>query len=381
MIEDGPPLPAANPALVGHEEAEAAFLKAWTTGRLAHAWLITGPRGIGKATFAYRIARHVLSDDGGARDGGLFGDAAPATSMAMEPGHPIFRRIAHGGHGDLKVVERAWADDKKVAKLVEQGKFDAAAKKELKRRAEIVVDDVRGVGRFLSLSATEGGWRVVVIDAADEMNRNAANAVLKVLEEPPEKALLMLVSHNPGRLLPTIRSRCRTLPLRPLAEHRVEGLLANYLPDVPDEDRAVLARLAEGSVGRAIDLWEEGGLELDRQLLGVLTTLPRLDVPAAHAMGDKVARSPDAMRVTGELLTWWLARMVRAGALAETPPDIVPGEGEVMRRLTAAASLDKWREVWEKITHSFNRAEAVNLDAKQVLINAFLSIQKTAGAI
>ncbi|HLO78440.1 MAG TPA: DNA polymerase III subunit delta', partial [Magnetospirillum sp.] len=155
------PDPRDNPDLIGHDAAERAFLDAWNSGRLAHAWLLSGPNGIGKATLAYRIARFVLTG-GGAGGGGLFGGGPE--SLVVPPDHPVFRRISAGGHADLKVVQRGWTDDKKT-----------------KLRTEIVIDDVRGIGGFMSLTPAEGGWRVVIVDAADDMNRNAANAVLKVL--------------------------------------------------------------------------------------------------------------------------------------------------------------------------------------------------------
>ena len=178
------PVPRENPHLVGHELAAGALVEAWGSGRLAHAWLIAGPRGIGKATLAYRFARFVLAGgEGGGNDG-----------LAMAPEHPVFQRAAAGGHSDLAVIERGLGD---------RGRL----------RAEIVVDDVRKANAFLSLTAGEGGWRVVIVDAADEMNRNAANALLKRLEEPPSRVLFLLVSHAPSRMPATLRSRCRLLSL------------------------------------------------------------------------------------------------------------------------------------------------------------------------
>lgn len=346
--------PRAANDLVGHEDAERRFLDAWNSGRLAHAWLLCGPRGIGKATLAYRIARFVLSGGG---DGGLFG--AP-DSLAVAPEHPVFRRVASGGHADLKVVERSWTDDKPP-----------------RLRSEIVVDDVREIGRFLSHTPAEGGWRVVIIDAADEMNRNSANAVLKVLEEPPQRALLLLVSHSPGRLLPTIRSRCRRLTLRPLAEEQLLTLLLDR-SELSEADARALARLAEGSIGKALALAGEGGLALFKEIIGLLARWPRLDVAAVHAFSDRVARggSGEAFRTVTDLFVWWLARMVRVGGRGEGLAEVVPGEAAVMERLLGASKLDQWLEVWEKTSHLFARAEAVNLDRKQVVLNAFLTVER-----
>lgn len=355
------PDPRDNPDLIGHAEAERAFLDAWNSGRLAHAWLLSGPKGIGKATLAYRIARFVLSG-GGEGGGGLFGGGPE--SLALSPDHPVFRRISAGGHADLKVVQRGWSDDKKT-----------------KMRTEIVIDDVRGIGGFMALTPAEGGWRVVIIDAADDMNRNAANAVLKVLEEPPRNALMLLLSHSPGRLLPTIRSRCRRLALKPLPEQSVVQLLASNRPDLGAEDVTALARLGEGSIGKAQALAAEGGLDLYRDLIGLLSALPRLDVPALHAFADRVARADAdaAWRTVTELLGWWLARLIRAGGReGRGMSEVVPGEGALMGRLLSAADLERWLEVWEKVTALFARTDAVNLDRKQAMLTAFLAIERLA---
>lgn len=354
------PEPSDNPDLVGHGGAERAFLDAWTSGRLAHAWLLTGPKGVGKATMAYRIARFVLS--GGGEGGGLFG-GGPET-LAISPDHPVFRRVSASGHADLKVVERGFSDEKKA-----------------KLRTEIVIDDVRGIGGFMALTPAEGGWRVVIIDAADEMNRNAANAVLKVLEEPPRNALMLLVSHSPGRLLPTIRSRCRRLAMNPLPEATVADLLARYRLDLTGDDVTALARLGEGSIGKALALATEGGLDLYRELVAMMSSLPRLDVAALHAFGDRVARpeADAAWRTVTELMGWWLARLIRAGGReGRGMAEVVPGEAAVMGRLLASASLERWLELWEKVTALFARTDAVNLDRKQAMITAFLAVERLA---
>lgn len=356
LLDDTEASPRTATDLIGHDAAERAFLDAWGSGRLAHAWLICGPRGIGKATFAYRIARFALAGGGGG--GGLFGGAPE--SLAIPPEHSVFRRVASGGHADFKVVERGWSDDKKT-----------------KLRTEIAVDDVRGVGAFLSLTPAEGGWRVVIVDAADDMNRSSANAILKVLEEPPRSALMLLVSHSPGRLLPTIRSRCRRLMLKPLPETTVIELLARSRPQLAAEDAQSLARLAEGSIGKALALDAVGGLALYREMIGLLAEIPRLDVAALHAFGDKLGRGDDSFRTVSELFSWWVGRAAAVAARGgQGSGEVVAGEAALQRRLVGAAGLDRWIEVWEKITHLFDRADAVNLDRKQVVLNAFLALER-----
>jgi len=375
------PEPRANPYLAGHAAAEAALLEAHAQGKLPHAVIIGGPRGIGKATLAFRLARFVLAEGGAARD--LLG-APPRVSRAGAADHPAFRRVASGGHADLLTVERGINPNKWKKR---DAPPDAEARKRV-LRDEIVVDDTREVANFLRLTAAEGGWRIVIVDSADDMNRNAANALLKILEEPPRRALLMLVSHNPGSLLPTIRSRCRKLPLKPLGESEVVRLIGRYRPDIGYDDGRALARLAQGSIGRALDLAGAGGLDLYRTLLKLLERLPDLDVAALHGFADRLARAEaeDTYRTVTELLTQWLARMIRMAAAenGEASTDdhgageIVKGEREGMRRLAARRSLDQWVEVWENIARLFAQSDGLNLDRKQVVLGAFLALERAA---
>jgi DNA polymerase III subunit delta' len=352
------PAPRANPLLLGHEAAEAALLQAYGSGRLPHAWLLAGPHGIGKATLAFRFARFLFAES---TAGGLL--AAPPSSLAVPPDHPAFRRVVSGGHADLLVVERSMDPRRK------------------KLRTEIVVDDTRAIAGFLRLTPAEGSWRAVIVDGADLMNRNAANALLKILEEPPQRAVLLLVSDNPGRLLATIRSRCRILALKPLPQPVVLTALERYRPDLGGAARSMLARLADGSIGRALDLAAAGGVGLYQSLVGLIGGLPRLDAVALHALADRVQRGDgeETFRLMTELLPGWVARMVAlAAGGAEAEQAALPGEAETMRRLAARRGLDQWVEVWEKLTHLFAQADSVNLDRKQVVLNAFFTLGEAA---
>lgn len=354
MTADTPPPPRKNPDLAGHERAEAEILAALRAGRLHHGWLIAGPRGIGKATLAYRVARFVLA-------------GAPATdarSLRVPPDAPVFRRIAAGGHSDLLSLERR--TDPKTGKL----------------RREIVVGDVRAVGPFLGLTAGEGGWRVVVVDAADDMNRNAANALLKLLEEPPRNSLFLLVAHAPGRLPATIRSRCRRLDLHPLEDDALDGFLAGAVPDLTAADRRTLTRLAEGSPGRALELHAAGGPALFADLLRLIGAYPGTDVVGLHALADGLGRAEGepTFRALADLLRWWLARLVRAGASGALPAPAAAGETELIQRLLGARALADWLEVWEKTSHLLSRGEALDLDRRQILLNCFTDLAAAGSA-
>ena len=245
------------------------------------------------------------------------------------------------------------------------------------------MDDVRKANAFLSLTAGEGGWRVVIVDAAEEMNRNAANALLKRLEEPPSRVLFLLVSHAPSRMPATLRSRCRPLTLSPLPAPALDGLLADAMPGLPAAERRVLGLLAEGSPGRAAALAEQGGVALYRRLIGLVGALPALDVRPLHQLADGLGGRDgvDRMRTLSELILWWLGRSIRAAARGEleSMEEVVPGE-KASAALLQGAALDRWVGVWENLGRSFAEADGLNLDPRQVLIGAFASLQEAARA-
>ncbi|WP_420404979.1 DNA polymerase III subunit delta' [Nisaea sp.] len=353
------PLPRETEELVGHQAAESAMAEAVASGRIPHAWLITGPSGIGKATLAYRFARHILSGAGADEGPGLFGDALPSTPAGLHVPRedPVFSQIAGGSHPDMLVVERGFDEKRK------------------KMRGEIVVDDVRQIGSFLRLTPSLGGWRVVVLDCADEMNRNAANAVLKLLEEPPRQALLLLVSHAPGRLLPTIRSRCRAVRLGPLSDAQVGELLAKRLPDLDPETSETLVALSEGSIGRALSLAAEGGIDALRELFRALENYPQVKELAVLELADKWTRTVKAEEAdpfeTGvALLDWWLGRAARDAASGDRPIDRIPGMGAAAAKLATALGPAGIAERRAGISAMIGRGSRLSLDKRQMLMDA-----------
>jgi DNA polymerase III subunit delta' len=346
------PAPRANPHLVGHEAAEDELRHLAEAGRLPHAILLSGPRGIGKATLAFRLARFLL---GGGRAG--------ERGLATDPASGVFRRVAAGGHADLLTVERAY--DPRRRRL----------------RSEIVVEDAREITQFFRLTAAEGGWRIVVVDGAEEMNRSAANALLKILEEPPRQALLLLVSHSAGLLLRTIRSRCRRFPLAPLPQPVVLQLVERYRPDLAKPEAATLAALAEGSIGHALELADCDGLVLYRSMIELLSQTPRIDVIALHAFADQFARADaeDAYRTSAELLSQFLARTAAAAARRQlVAEECVAGERRAMQHLAARADPARWAALREDIEQRFSATDDLNLDRKQTMLGAFFAIEEVA---
>jgi DNA polymerase-3 subunit delta' len=333
---DDLPHPRERYTLAGHDWAEHQFLDAYRGGKLHHAWILGGPKGIGKATLAYRAARFVLRHP---HPGEVPADTADLT---VDPADPVARRITSLGHADLLVLRRPWDHKTKQLKTV------------------LSVDEVRRASGFFSRTAGEGGWRVCIVDAADEMNVNAANALLKILEEPPARCLFLLVTHVPGRLLPTIRSRCRRLDLQPLDPADAAAVMAD-----------VLAQAGEKA--------KPADLALHRDLVAVMESMPGLDLKKLHKLADELAsrQARDRYGLFTTMLVDWLAAMVRTAATGDAGY-AAPDEAAAMARLAGTGDLGAWAEAYEKIGHSIARANGLNLDRKQVILTLFFSLDEIA---
>lgn len=317
-------------AFDGGETVEAAFLDSLGRGRLHHAWLLTGPEGVGKATFAYRAARRLL----GARPDDRLG------LLGASPDDPVSRQVIARSHPDLIVLERE-TDDGKPRKF-------------------IPVDEARKLPEFFSKAPASSPYRVAIIDAADDMNVNAANAVLKTLEEPPPRGVLFLVSHAPGRLLATIRSRCRRLAFAPWSDQRVEGFAVDRLGLVPAQAER-LARMAKGAPGRALSLHAQGALDVDRTAHELLSALPQTDEAALLHLADSFRGAEGQARF--ELLFERLADQVHAMAT---------------QGADGSRSLDRWAEAWESLVALPREAEALNLDRADAFFSTIAKLRQAA---
>ena len=359
---DGAPHPRETSCLFGQAQAEAGFLEAFNSDRLHHGWLLSGPRGVGKATLAWRIARFLLATPAG-DDGGLFGDAPPAPdTLDIPPDHPVARRILAGAEPGLYHIRRTV--NEKTGRL----------------RDQIVAENVRELNRFLGLTATDGGRRVVIIDAADEMNVQAANALLKMLEEPPARTTLLLISHQPARLLPTIRSRCRDLRLVPLGPADMAAALEQAGIDA-GPDTAALAELSGGSAGEAVRLINLDGLKIYAELVAIAASLPQFDRPRALALAEAAAARGAETRLDllFSLVDLFLSRLARAGATGQVPPEAVPGEADLLMRLAPTPDRARaWADCAQEIGARARHGRSVNLDPAALVLDTVVKLARTA---
>lgn len=337
---EGLPLPRQRSDLIGQARAEAVLLDAYRSGRIHHGWILGGPKGCGKATLAFRFARFVL-----AHPDPTSPEVKMARDLSVPADHPVARRIAAGSHGDLLHLRRPW--DEKAKRF----------------KTELPVVEVRETVSFFGSTAGEGGWRIAIVDAADDMNTNAANALLKILEEPPPRSLFLVVSHSPGRLLPTIRSRCRRLDLAPLAPHAIAEALDAF--EVEGEPRAfaAAAELADGSLRRALVLMAADGVRLWRDLDAMLAKAPAIDLRAAHAFADRVAArgADDAFDIAVDFMTEIAGRRAR--------------EDLAGRGLAGAA---RWAEAHDEIGRIIGRSDALNLDRKAAILACLRTLAEAA---
>lgn len=340
-MTDLPAPPRRTAELIGHVTAATAIQTAFVRGRPHHAWLLAGPPGIGKATLAFRAARWILA-----------GAIATDPPLALDPAHPVFRRVAAGSHADLRVVEREY--DPKRRKV----------------RSELVVDQVREIARFLRLTAGEGAWRVVIVDPADEMNRNAANAMLKLLEEPPPAAMLFLISHAPGGLLATIRSRCRLLRLAPPDPAETDAWLARLRPAAAPEAIARACALAGGAPGAALARLEAiqgNGFDAQAAVWHLLGALPRGDRAAGQALAQRLGRAgaEDEFHDFFAAIEATLARLCAAiagGRLACLPAE----ERALAQHLARLRSPGEWVAAAQAARQAARLTDIFNLDRRAV---------------
>jgi DNA polymerase-3 subunit delta' len=321
----------ANVPFIGHTNALREVQQAFASGRMPHAWLIAGIEGIGKAALAKHIAQFVLAN-------------GTSELGKLDPQHPVARLVEAETHPDLLIIRRQ--TDEKTGAL----------------KGVIPVEELLKVAPFFHKTATHGGWRVVIIDEAHALNRHGQNAILKIVEEPPPRTLILLTVTTPGVLLPTIRSRARVLELFPLSMEDMRTLLKATAPQSSPEDITAVIDLSGGSLGFALKILRAGVLPLYREMLGILDGMPQLDIPSLHKLADKIAKKADTEGF--EALTALLIERLRQAAHNEAKRH--PG-----------GRVDTALQVYDKTKATLASAESANLDRKLAFINAMCDIRNS----
>ena len=338
----GFPLPQEQSYLFGHDQAQQILLESYRSERLHHAWLIGGQRGIGKATLAFQFARFMLAYPHRFSENCKhaisltdFGDNIPTSNSSIIT-HP---NVLH--------LSRPWNQTTK------------------QYRNEITVDEIRRTIPFFGTTAGKDGWRICIVDAADEMNLNAANALLKILEEPPEQAIFLVLAHAPGRLLPTIRSRCRRLDLKPLSKENLMQALEKYdiMKECTEQQLELVVQISEGSVRRAATLLANKGIEIAESFVQIFQKLPKTDVNSMISFAEKVSARDalDNFELFQDLVRCNIRELIHQG----------------IEKNIQLNSLVNWVEVWEEINEKSSLVDEFNLDKKQLVINTLNSLSDT----
>jgi len=330
--------PRRRTRLIGHETAEQQLLRSYRSGRMHHAWLFAGPRGIGKATLAYRLARFILDhpDPRQVQD---------YSTLYVPPEAGVARRIVSRGHPDLLVLERQF--DPKRERL----------------KSEIVIEDAREASAFFARTAGEGGWRICIVDSADDLNSASANALLKILEEPPARCLFLLISHRPGALLSTIRSRSLRIDLRPLTGEETLAVIKDVSgegADTNELERAAI--LSAASPGRALEFLANKGAEIFESFRTAISERGSLQPAEQFRLADRFAGRDGAQDfdVFCELLLDWTAGEARRWAQANKGAAMAGAHGE--------------------IAHSIRLTNALNLDRRQAILDAMSRLEEAMKA-
>jgi len=332
------PHPRENDALIGHDAALAEFHEAWQAGRLPQAWIVGGPEGVGKATFAWRAARFLFAH----RDH----DDAARPDLFVPKSHPAFHQTASLSHGDLFLLRREWNDKARPPKHF----------------TDIRVDDARRAMHMFQRAAGQGGYRVCIVDCAEDLNSSAANALLKLIEEPPPRSVFFIIAHKPSLVIPTIRSRCRKLLLRPLGAEDLTRVAATLGVAAEAGVVAAAAARSHGSAREMLRILQGDELDLDRAVTALLERLPALDWRAVQKLADEVA--PRDREVAWEAMLGavfdWLSRQLRSRA-AQGP-----------------ARLARFAEVWEKVAAEARETAALNLDRRPLVLSIFSDLAAAA---
>lgn len=350
--------PRENPHFFGHDDLEEGILKLFNSGKMPHALIFAGAEGIGKQTFAFRLTRFLMTREvADPNQDALFcpEPQAEAANLDVSFDNPVFRRIAAGGHSDIIVVDRKFDEDK--------GQF----------KASVEVDEIRKIAPFLRMTAGDGGWRVAIINDADTMTRNAQNSVLKILEEPPDNTLLILIAHRPGALIPTIRSRARVINFSPLTQGDFQTLLSKQGHYFSPEEISALYTLSEASIGRAVELIDGGGLDVMSKVISVFEGYPDWKWSQIHVIAEDMARSgnSDGFMMFQNVMNWIARQLTVAKARGQELPAGPMSALDLFEDMLKKSSLEGLIRICETLQSHFETVNRSNLEKRQAVLRAF----------
>jgi DNA polymerase-3 subunit delta' len=358
VVPAGEILPKDNPVCFGHNVQEQGLLKLYNADKMPHALIFAGAEGIGKLTFAYRTARFLLAQEiTDPNQDALFGPAEPepTTTMDIAPEHPTFRRIAAGGHSDFKIVDRLFDDAKG------------------RKKDSVEVAEIRKVAPFLHMTAAEGGWRVVIINDADTMNRSSQNAILKILEEPPDNTLLILIAHRLGALIPTIRSRARVINFQPLSLEDFQALLQRQGHHLAQNELQALYTLSECSIGRALDLIDQGGLDVMGKVITMFEDYPDWKYSQIHVVAEDLARANNShgFLMFQNVMLWIARQLTIAKARGHALPSGPLSSLDLFDTVLQKSSLEGLMRLCDTLQEHFESVNRGNLEKRQAVLKAF----------
>jgi DNA polymerase-3 subunit delta' len=339
--------PYENDFLIGQKDAENEFLASFLSDKMHHSWILLGNEGIGKETFAFKVARFLINDNKES-DNALF--SSEITNLNIPKTSEIFKLIENQSCPDLLYITRPFDEDKK------------------KYKKEITVEEIRKINKFLHRTSTGGNYRVVIIDKADKMNKNAQNAVLKVLEEPPHKTVILLTAQNMGAFLPTIKSRCRILQLKDLDEMEVSELLSAYCPKITANEKIKIAALSGGSIGKAIDLYESEGLAIYEDLLKFLGKDALSSKEFSNLIAEyALSKNDEKYQILTKMLNEFISEKIKSFIKNTPMEEIIGTENHLLEYYNTAQLMDKK----DKIDTLLTECNVSNLDRQTVLLSIF----------
>ena len=344
--------------LFGHENAKQEILRSIAIERLPHAWLISGQKGIGKATLAFQMSYLIIQNN-------LYSHDKHPVAVDFLDWEKNFSKL---DQSDLVLS--------KILNFSHPQFLYISPEMDGKSKPEIIVENVRKIHGFLRLTSREGGWRIVMIDSAEKMNRNAQNAVLKIIEEPPNRVAIVLVSHSEGRLLPTIRSRCRRLILRPVGVEHLKDLIKQYFPELSSKEQVNLALLANGSPGRAIELMDSNGLEFFNDIRELFYSIPEIDNTSLYQFIDRFSgkNTHETFKVAIDVINWWISNIIISAARGK-PPQKLHEEKKLFLRL-GKFGVTRWFHHKDKLEYFYKKTDILHLDKPQVILNFFLGLRE-----